>query len=246
MTNITGNKNVEVSFAKQTLDISTKATPLVGGKITVASGANPVPYEGGVTFNITPNEGYKISNVEVDGVSKGVITAYTFSDVKATHLIKATFERRKFDITVIKSENGSIDVKTGCNPVTYGESLTFAIVPDANCKIVNVEVDGVSKGVITTYTFNIVKDAHTISATFAKQNSLSINSIDGISIKPVTGGFIVDAPKPCNITLYNVSGITIEKQLNAQGEIYIQTPDRFIGIIRIESGSEVITEKICK
>ncbi len=61
-----------------------------GGTIS-PSGQVSVPAGGGQTFTITPNSGYKVANVNVDGVSKGSITSYTFSSVSANHTIAAFF-----------------------------------------------------------------------------------------------------------------------------------------------------------
>jgi len=43
------------------------------------------------TFTITPDSGYAIGNVLVDGNSVGQVTSYTFSDVTTDHIISATF-----------------------------------------------------------------------------------------------------------------------------------------------------------
>lgn len=43
-------------------------------------------------FTITPETGYMIDNVIVDGSNKGAITSYTFSNVQANHSINATFK----------------------------------------------------------------------------------------------------------------------------------------------------------
>lgn len=45
------------------------------------------------TFTITPNEGYEIEDVEVDGSSVGAIPSYTFQNVTKDHTILATFRR---------------------------------------------------------------------------------------------------------------------------------------------------------
>jgi hypothetical protein len=54
------------------------------GKVLVTAGADQ-------TFKITPDNGYKVSDVKVDGVSIGAKTIYTFQDVSANHTITATF-----------------------------------------------------------------------------------------------------------------------------------------------------------
>jgi hypothetical protein len=51
---------------------------------TVSSGASK-------TITITPNNGYQVANVLVDGASVGAVSTYTFSNVTANHTISATF-----------------------------------------------------------------------------------------------------------------------------------------------------------
>lgn len=43
-------------------------------------------------FTITPDSGYKIADVKVDGKSVGAVSSYTFEDVTADHTIEATFQ----------------------------------------------------------------------------------------------------------------------------------------------------------
>jgi hypothetical protein len=43
------------------------------------------------SFTITPNSGYMIGDVKVDGVSVGMLPSYTFTNVTANHTIAATF-----------------------------------------------------------------------------------------------------------------------------------------------------------
>ncbi|MBI4768085.1 MAG: FG-GAP repeat protein [Deltaproteobacteria bacterium] len=62
----------------------------VGGSISPA-GLVSLLTGAGQTFTITPNTGYQIANVTVDGVFQGAIASYTFSSVNANHSITATF-----------------------------------------------------------------------------------------------------------------------------------------------------------
>ena len=54
------------------------------GSVRVNKGASQ-------SFSITPNSGYKVSGVTVDGSSVGAVASYTFSNVQANHSISATF-----------------------------------------------------------------------------------------------------------------------------------------------------------
>jgi hypothetical protein len=69
--------------------ISATAGP--GGTISPESAA--VAAHGSQTFTITPDSGYEISDVLVDGKSIGAKTTYTFEKVTGKHTISATFKR---------------------------------------------------------------------------------------------------------------------------------------------------------
>lgn len=90
--------NYQVNYLKGTLTISEKpectitATAGLNGSIS-PSGAVKVKKGASQTFVITPNTGYVVANVKVDGVSQGSIRTYTFNNVTESHTIEATFMR---------------------------------------------------------------------------------------------------------------------------------------------------------
>ncbi len=43
------------------------------------------------SFTITPDSGYQVADVLVDGASVGAVTSYTFNNVMANHTIAASF-----------------------------------------------------------------------------------------------------------------------------------------------------------
>lgn len=49
---------------------------------------------GSVTINFTPNEGYEIQSVSVDGEDKGAVSSYTVANVVADHSVVATFAKK--------------------------------------------------------------------------------------------------------------------------------------------------------
>jgi len=126
--------------------------------VTVASGASQ-------TFSITPNPGYQIAAVTVDGVSVGAVTGYTFDNVTANHTIAATFAAITYTITASAGTGGAIS-PSGSVTVASGASQTFSITPNPGYQIAAVTVDGVSVGAVTGYTFDNVTANHTISANF--------------------------------------------------------------------------------
>ena len=140
-------------------------TPTAGAHGTITPGTpQTVNYGGSATFTIAADTGYSIVDVLVDGVSAGAIASYTFSNVTANHTIAATFTQT-FVITPTAGAGGTITPGTP-QFVNSGGSATFAIAPNTGYSILDVMVDGVPQGAITSYTFSNVMANHTIAATF--------------------------------------------------------------------------------
>lgn len=171
---VTTNHTIAVTFAPKELSISASAG--TGGSIS-PSGTVKVKYGDDKSFTITPNEGYDIQSVTVDGQNKGKITSYTFEDIKEAHSISATFVKKTFKITASAGAGGSIS-PNGTTTVSYGDSKTFTFTPAQGYKVKSVVVDGTNKGELTTYTFSNVKAAHSISVTFEPSGKVDIGRPD--------------------------------------------------------------------
>ncbi|MBI5103224.1 MAG: Ig-like domain-containing protein, partial [Nitrospirae bacterium] len=87
-TNVTADHTISASFAPNTYTITAAAG--AGGVIT-PSGNIAVQPGSAMTFAISPNAGYHVTDVLVDGVSQGAIFSYTFTNVTADHMISGAF-----------------------------------------------------------------------------------------------------------------------------------------------------------
>ena len=67
-----------------------EATAGAGGSIS-PSGNVSVREGGDQTFTITPDKGYAVSTVKIDGKSIGAVKSYTFENVSRTHTIEVIF-----------------------------------------------------------------------------------------------------------------------------------------------------------
>src|SRR5205085_1732125 len=162
-TNVTANHTISATFSLNTYTITVTAG--ANGSITPATGS--VNCGSNATYTITPNACYSIADVIVDGVSQGAVGTYTFTNVTANHTISATFANNAtFTITSGAGANGSIS-PNGATVVNSGANQSYNITPDACYHVLDVLVDGVSVGAVTTYTFTNVTANHIISATFA-------------------------------------------------------------------------------
>jgi hypothetical protein len=171
-TGVTVGHTIVASFTIKKAGITASA----GANGTISpSGTLILNYGANQTYTITPNTGYHIADVQVDGASVGAVTTYTFTNVTAPHTITAGFAINTFTITATAGSNGSI---TPSGPVTvnYGANQAFTIAPaSTGYYITDVTVDTVSAGAVAGYTFSNVTANHTISASFARK-TLSVTS----------------------------------------------------------------------
>jgi uncharacterized spore protein YtfJ len=163
-TNVQSNQSIHAEFSQITYTISASAG--TGGSIS-PSGAVVVPQGGSQTFTITPNTGYLISNVLVNGQSVGAVSSYTFTNVQSNQSIHATFTQITYTITATAGAGGSIS-PSGAVVVPQGGNQTFTITPNAGYLISNVLVNGQSVGAVSFYTFTNVQSNQSIHATFTQ------------------------------------------------------------------------------
>jgi hypothetical protein len=166
------------------------------GEVTLNEGASQA-------YTITPDEGYEVSEVVVNGESAGILYEYTFNNIQQDHTITATFVEMeqaapptapapsvtRYTITASAGLGGTIDPE-GAITVNKGNSQTFTITPDEGYLISDVLVDGGSLGAIDTYTFNNVQQNHTIEAIFAEV--LSTQYILTLAVNPQDSGTAAD------------------------------------------------------
>jgi hypothetical protein len=175
-TNVTANHTISASFSINTYTITPTAG--TGGSISPASAAS-VNSGANQTITISPNSGYHLVNVLVDGTSVGAVSTYTFTNVTANHTISATFSINTYTVTPSVGTGGVISPASAAS-VNSGANQTITISPNTGYGIANVLVDGTSVGAVSTYTFTNVTANHTISATFSINTYTIIASVSGI------------------------------------------------------------------
>jgi hypothetical protein len=174
----TNVQTIHTISATFTLDVYTvTAAADVNGSIT-PSGATTLNRGASQTYTISPNQGYQVLNVIVDGASMGAITSYTFTNISANHTINAYFKGITYTITASAGTGGSIS-PLGIATLNIGASQTYTITPTAGYRITDVLVDGASVGAVATYAFTNVTGNHTISATFGTNPSYTITASAG-------------------------------------------------------------------
>ena len=115
-----------------------KTTAGAGGSIS-PTGSVSVREGRDQTFTITPDKGYAVSNVKIDGKSIGAVKSYTFENVRRTHTIEVIFMKANgnpqtgvfVDVATGSYYEDAVDWAVG-NGITQGTDDTH-FSPDGIC-----------------------------------------------------------------------------------------------------------------
>jgi hypothetical protein len=190
---ITSNQTINASFAP--IDYQITATAGAGGSIAPSGVISPVNVESpDQFFTITPDAGYDIADVLVNGASVGAVASYTFvtGSITSDQTIDASFVVVDYQITATAGVGGSIAPSGVISPVNVeSPDQVFTITPAMGYEITDVLVNGASVGVVASYTFTTgsVTSDQTIDASFAKINyTLTISVATGSgTVAPPSG-----------------------------------------------------------
>ena len=214
------------------------------------------PCDAQVTVSFTPDEGWYVENLIVDGESLGTPTSgdYTFYNIHENHTIEVIFSP---NVYIITSSIDPIDAghitPYGQIEVTYGADQTFNIEPFPGYQVVDVEVDGVSQGAVTTYTFHHVEANHTIVAHLQVVGVEEATANEEISVwpNPVENVCHIQLPgiHSVEIQLFDAQGKLLLRKYAEADEVEIDLSQRPSGmyLLRIVSdGNVIITKKVIR
>jgi beta propeller repeat protein len=181
ISNITANMTIAATFAPNptytiTASAGSNGSISPNGAVSVLGGTNK-------KFTITPDAGYRMYELFIDGVKQEYPrNPYTFTNVQAAHTIDVTFVLDVYNIIVTAATGGSVTVMgtaiTPTLPVTVnggesstitvnpGANVTLNIAPDAGRSVRSVVDNGSYKYGITTYSLTNIKANHTINVYF--------------------------------------------------------------------------------
>ncbi len=112
---------------EQSLDLTITATSGSDGSIS-PQGSVIVNYGENQTFTVSPNAGYHIADVLVDGSSVGALTSYTFTNVIINHTIAASFAINTYTLT-ITSANGTVTKNPDQVNYNHGSTVQLTATP---------------------------------------------------------------------------------------------------------------------
>lgn len=156
---------------------------------TISPGTIDVSLGSNTDFNISPDTGYYIADVFVDGLSVGPVTFFNFVNVDTDHSITATFAPIEYNLAISEIGDGSIVLSPLQATYHYGETVQLTAIPTSGYRFsvwagditgsinpISVTIDG-SKAVTAIFVMN--------------QYTISVSAGAGGSINP-SGTIIVD------------------------------------------------------
>ncbi len=178
------NMSVTATFTLKTYTITASAgangSISPSGTVTVNSGANQ-------TFTISPNNGYSIGDVKVDGGSVGKVSSYTFSNVTGNRSIEASFSANtpnSYTLTITKSGTGSGEVTINPSGTNFNAGTVVTLMAASDSNSIFSGWWGGGSGTSPTCTVTMNSDI-TVTAAFAlKYYTITAQSNANGSISP--------------------------------------------------------------
>ena len=174
----TTDTRIEVIFKAVQVSHTITASAGANGSIS-PSGATTVQDGADQTFTFTPNAGYKVQTVTVDGSPVTVAGTYAFTDVTGDHTIAVAFARKEYTVSTESGAHGTLTASAA--KAAHGSSITFTLTPASNYEVatftVNNKAVAVSgnSAVISNVTANLVA-----RATFRATSAVTDTDGDGL------------------------------------------------------------------
>ena len=210
-------------------------TPEGEGKLTATRNGEPFTsgspaYEGEkIVITAQPAEGYQIDKwligkEEIEATPYTGQTTFECTVGTADVLIKATFTKKTFAVTLTKEGEGTITATgaTDLNAVPYGTELTIVATPAAGYKLTALTANG--KDILSTKQF-IVKGATEVKATFIDHTGVETIGEQTVRIypNPAQTFVLIEGLQPASqVSLYSMTGEQLYTgQTDQQGTLRI-------------------------
>ena len=210
---VTGNHTITASFTINGYTITSSVTG--GNGMITPSGSISINSGRDTTVTMTPNTGYHIDSIFVDGSYTGNTSLDTIQNVTANHTITVKYAINTYAIiSGVTGGNGTI-APFGTTTLNYGESQIYTMTPNTGYHIDSIFVDGSYSGTTSPDTIKNVKVNHTIRVTFANnQYTITASTSSNGMITP-NGIIIVSYGSDTTFTItpnigYNLDSLIVD------------------------------------
>ncbi len=167
VTNIAANVTIETIFELipiiyDTVTVTKTAGGSVMGNSVVLRTTSPV-------YTFTPNSGYRIKSVTLDGAAKGTVSSITIANISSNHTLNVEFEVIPviYDTVFVTSTAGGSVSPAGTVVMERGTNKTFAITTNSGYEMTSLKVNGVSKTIASSVVVNNISGNTTIDVVFS-------------------------------------------------------------------------------
>ena len=162
--NVIANHSIRAVFKKRKYTI--RAIAFANGQISPA-GDTAIFYNNAITYTITPNIGYNIEKILLDGVPININTStVTLRNINAGHTIQVSFIIKKFTINITKGLNGRTTPSVSSIQVNYGADTNILIIPNNGYTIDTLKIDNIITPEKYVISFTKVSANHTVYVSF--------------------------------------------------------------------------------
>jgi hypothetical protein len=171
-----GPHSITVEYAVNTFTISATVVGGADGNGSISPlGDQLAAYGDRPVYNFTPDFGYHVAAVRVDGAAvDGSSGRYTFDPITALHDISVEFAANTFAVQTRPGDGGGIQ---GPGIVTFGQDALYTFAPVRGWVILDVLVDGQSMGPVTQVTLHYVTCGHTVGAVFGPDQGMAPRTV---------------------------------------------------------------------
>ena len=215
---VTENTEIKATFAKKK-NYTVTFTPEGEGTLTATRNGEPftsgsLAYEDDkIVITAQPAEGYQIDKWLI-GKEEIEVTLYTGKTTfectvgTADVLIKATFTKKTFAVTITKEGEGTISASGAddLNAVPYGTELTIEATPAEGYKLTALTANGTD--ILATKKV-VIKGATEVKATFVDHTGVETTVTQQVKLypNPATDYVIVEGVAPASeVTLHSLTG----------------------------------------
>src|SRR5262249_38226396 len=214
---LTNQARVRVTAHDAASNSGTDASPanfaITGWTINASAGANGAIAPSGVSivadgatpaYTITPNSGYHVQDVLVNGSSVGAVTNFTFPAVHANQTIAASFAINTYTLTLSAARTGPVPAAPHHAPYVHATSIQLRARPAVGWVFNGWSGD--TTGVTNPLTF-IITSNKSITANFA-QTTYTWNQSGTASFATATNWTPArNVPTTSDVLVFN-SGVT--------------------------------------
>ena len=210
---IKSNQQIQVTYNQITDTIQSGVG--LNGTINLV-GRNVVNYNSNYTYTITPNLGYQVDSIVVNGVvtinNNAGLNSYTFSNIQRNHTLYISFRRIVYNIQLLVNNGGTVLPGLNKTNYFYGDTQTYTIQTNSGYILDSLIIDGVVQNTqnVMGFVFNNIQASHNVVVKFSlvKYNIVSTANAGG-SISPL-GTSVVNRDSTIRFTIVANKGYIID------------------------------------